>query len=196
MNSMINSLISQHHLNTGGFCRHYMTLYSIVLGMESKNVFEFGCGYSTSAILTALETTGGKLITNDIRSLVQNYPPYLSDLSYEFINSHWEFICASSDVALSDVTKRDTVYDVILHDGSHTQDVVIQDLKSLLPKTKLGTIILLHDTNHPTANYGLDIVANELDLPNITLPYGYGLTIMTVDKDFGNGSVNIEWRKN
>jgi cephalosporin hydroxylase len=174
-----------------------MTLYSIVLGMESKNVFEFGCGFSTTAILTALYLTGGKLITNDIRPLSENCPPYL-DKSYEGVvnNSWWEFICASSDIALKDIVTRETVYDVILHDGSHTPNVVIADLKALLPKTKTGTIILLHDTNHPTANYRLDIVAKELDLPNITLPYGYGLTIMTVDKDFGNGSVNIEWRKN
>jgi len=56
----INEIFKHHHGNYGGFCRHYLTLYSMVLGMEAKSVFEFGCGFSSKAILAALEPTGGK----------------------------------------------------------------------------------------------------------------------------------------
>ena len=44
-----------------GFTLHYPMLYSLVLGLESKNVFEFGTGFSTHVILHALAKTGGNL---------------------------------------------------------------------------------------------------------------------------------------
>jgi len=54
-------MLDRHHSDDAGFCRHYMLLYSIVLGMEAKSVFEFGSGYSSKTILKALSKTGGHL---------------------------------------------------------------------------------------------------------------------------------------
>ena len=65
----LDFIVKKHHLNDTGLTRHYLTLYSIVLGMESKNVFEFGTGFSTRAMVEALKLTGGKLTSVDIRSL-------------------------------------------------------------------------------------------------------------------------------
>ena len=36
-----------------GMSLHYGFLYSCIVGMESKNVFEFGSGFSTHVILHA-----------------------------------------------------------------------------------------------------------------------------------------------
>ena len=49
-----------------GMSLHYGFLYSCVVGLESKNVFEFGSGYSTHIILNALEKTGGILTSCDV----------------------------------------------------------------------------------------------------------------------------------
>lgn len=36
----LKEIIKNHHANDAGFCRHYLALYSMVLGMETKSVFE------------------------------------------------------------------------------------------------------------------------------------------------------------
>ena len=65
----IDFIVKKQPLNDTGLTRHYLTLYSIVLGMESTNVFEFGAGFSTQTIVEALKLTGGKLTSVDMRSL-------------------------------------------------------------------------------------------------------------------------------
>ena len=57
-----------------GMSLHYGFLYSCVIGLESKNVFEFGSGFSTHVILHALEKTGGILTSCDITCLLYTSP--------------------------------------------------------------------------------------------------------------------------
>ena len=49
-----------------GMSLHYGFLYSCVVGLESKNVFEFGSGFSTHVILHALEKTDGIFIMETV----------------------------------------------------------------------------------------------------------------------------------
>ena len=79
----IDFIVKKHHLNDTGLTRHYLTLYSIVLGMESKNVFEFGAGFSTQAMVEALKSTGGKLTSVDMRPLSVR-----SDIPFNFDNDN------------------------------------------------------------------------------------------------------------
>ena len=55
-----------------GMSLHYGFLYSCVVGLESKKVFEFGSGYSTHVILNALEKTGGILTSCDVTDFSVN----------------------------------------------------------------------------------------------------------------------------
>jgi hypothetical protein len=91
-----------------------------------------------------------------------------------------------------------------LHDGSHTWREVAIDLKLIIPRIKKGGILLVHDTNHPTDNYQLDKAVDSIDfnyddsgfkIERLTLPYGYGLTMIRIMEDFGNGEVELTWRK-
>ena len=63
----MEEVLEKQNKGDTGFCRHYLTLYSIIIGMEAKEVFEFGAGYSSYTILKALKETGGKLTSCDVR---------------------------------------------------------------------------------------------------------------------------------
>jgi len=190
----ISELIERHHANNAGFCRHYLTLYSIVLGMETKSAFEFGSGFSTKVILMALEKTGGKLITCDRRPLSETSIFYNKNDLEKY--SDWKYLQKDSLKAVDDF--KDVVFDFVLHDGSHTLPIVKKDMENIIPRMKTGGIFLLHDTAHPTDNYNLIQAVESLTWCKhkfVTLPYGYGLTIVTIEEDFGNGKVEIKWAK-
>lgn len=197
-----NELISMHHSNKTGFCRHYMFLYSVILGMEAKNVFEFGSGYSSKTILWALMQTEGYLTSCDYRSIDQSCMNYFTDVEeFDMLAKRWKYINKRSSHITPDIIGK--AYDVVLHDGSHTKDDVINDLKFIIPLMKKGSILMVHDTAHPTGNYQLDDAVKEVSglcsgthaTEQITIPYGYGLTMVRILEDFGNGEVKIKWRK-
>jgi predicted O-methyltransferase YrrM len=194
MDDNLEELFSRHHSNNAGFCRHYLTLYSMVLGMETKSAFEFGSGFSTKTILQALKLTKGSLVTCDNRPLNETAIFYDKETILHFDN--WTYLQKDSSLILNDI--KDKTFDFVLHDGAHKCNIVDKDIKAIIPRMKTGGLFLLHDTAHPTANYNLIKSVEELNWFKhdcITLPYGYGLTIIVVKEDFGNGKVEIKWTK-
>ena len=195
----LDFIVKKHHSNDTGLTRHYLTLYSIVLGMESKNVFEFGAGFSTQTIVEALKTTGGKLTSVDIRPL-----SIRQDIPYNFDNDNKDIWSFNEGNSLNIVPALDhsECYDVVLHDGSHTGTEVTQDLNNIVPYVKSGGLVLVHDTDHYDLGSEMRQGIQNSDLiknykhDGSTLPYGYGLTIIRLfNNPHNNKSVNIIWRK-
>ena len=195
----LDFIVKKHHLNDTGLTRHYLTLYSIVLGMESKNVFEFGAGFSTQVIVEALKLTNGKLTSVDMRPLFTR-----EDIPSDFLDNNKDIWSFNEGNSLNVVPTLDhsECYDVVLHDGSHTGTEVTQDLNNIAPYVKSGGLVLIHDTAHydlgPEMRQGLlnsDLIKNYKH-DGSTLPYGYGLTIVKIFRNHNNNkSVNITWRK-
>jgi len=190
---MMDEIIKRHHGSKSGFSRHYLTLYSLVLGLEAKKVFEFGSGFSSKAILEALKHTGGKLITTDLRSISETGNS-TEDLSK---NPNWEYIQGNSLTTLKKLP--DVGFDLVLHDGSHEWRVVLRDLRLVIPRMKKNGIILIHDTFHKTKNFRLALAVRLAFLfvphESITLPYGYGLTIIRLKRGYGHGEISTSWEK-
>ena len=195
----LNFIVEKHHLNDTGITRHYLTLYSIVLGMESKNVFEFGCGFSTRSMVEALKVTGGKITSVDKRPLSER-----EDIPDDFVAESkdiWSF-CLGDSLDVVPTLDHSECYDVVLHDGSHTDVEVTKDLNNIAPYVKSGGLVLVHDTAHydlgPEMRRGLansDLI-KKYKHDGTTLPYGYGLTIVKIfDNPDNNKKVNILWRK-
>tara|TARA_B100001939_G_scaffold251106_1_gene218071 strand:+ start:567 stop:1187 length:621 start_codon:yes stop_codon:yes gene_type:complete len=190
-------ICDQTHKNNTGFCRHYMFLYSLILGMECKNVFEFGSGFSTKCILEALKITGGKLVSAEQRSLRKQAHFFPTHFLTEN-KDRWRFLQGNS---LTEVPKfNHSFYDVVLHDGSHTAHEVAQDINNILPYMKKGSILITHDTQHPSLGPGMANGIKNCDIRNykhevLTLPYGYGLTFMRLLESKNNEQVNISWSK-
>jgi predicted O-methyltransferase YrrM len=189
----LEEIASKHHDNFSGFCRHYLLLYSLVLGMEAKSVFEFGCGVSSKVILSALQLTGGKLMTCDQKK-IEDTGHTEADLLED---RNWRYLQGKSSETVSQLTNE--TFDFVLHDGSHDRDVVRDDIRNLLPRMKKNALLVIHDTEHPIPYLGLpEGVENALagcQHSKVTLPYGYGLTLVRVEEDLGNGDIKLAWQK-
>ena len=176
-----------------GMSLHYGFLYSCIVGMESKSVFEFGSGFSTHVILHALEKTGGTLTSCDVTNYSDN--PNVTD--YTKASKQWNFYHGNSNELFADDVEFD-YYDVILHDGSHIGSEVLVDLNNIYPYLKHDGILITHDTRHHTLGEGMmgaaEEFASDKDLEMCTLPYGYGLTFFR-NKANRKNPVNLTWRK-
>ncbi len=178
----------------GGFALHNLFLYNLILGMETKNALELGAGFSTRTTLEALRITGGKLITCDMRDLKDTGN---SEELRDMFKDVWTYLRGDTRTTLAMLPK-ERVFDVVLHDGSHEWRVVYQDLRKILPRIKQNGILLVHDTEHiPTFHLKLAI---ELALfgyrhEKMTLPYGYGLTLIRILGNKKNGAVTLTWEK-
>ena len=176
-----------------GMSLHYGFLYSCIVGMETKNVFEFGSGFSTHVILNALEKTGGTLTSCDVTNYSDN--PNVTDFTKA--SKRWNFYHGNSNELFADDVEFQQ-YDVILHDGSHIGSEVLVDLNNIYPYLKHDGILITHDTRHHTLGDGMMGAAVEFakdkDLEMCTLPYGYGLTFFR-NKGNVDSAVNLTWRK-
>ena len=179
---------------TGGFTLHYMMLYSMIYGMEAKNVFEFGCGHSSRVILSALEKTGGKLTTNEKRDIKDtgNRPEMLEEYK-----DSWRYLQKRSDEALKNDIKGEK-FDVVLHDGAHEAPIVLRDIRKIVKHMKQDAILLVHDTNHksfPYLPWAIRLGLFPYRYEKVTVPYGFGLTIIRLKSNLGNGKVKLTWKK-
>jgi len=173
-----------------GFTKHYLTLFAIVEGLETKNSFEFGTGWSTKVILDALKYTGGKHISCDIRKVED------TGLTKEFLKNNintWTYLQQDSTTIDYDSLP---LFDFVLHDGSHIPEIVRTDLLNIFPHIKHNGIILVHDTLFVPE---LKIVCEDIAVDSwsnmVTLPYGYGLTIINVNNEELNEEIKTTWKK-
>lgn len=187
----LDEIIREHHGSKKGFARHYLTLYSIILGMEAKSVLEVGAGFSTPTILKALEITGGTLMTCDMRPIegTGNKPESLKKYS------NWKYLQGKTEKTLKDLIGP---FDVVLHDGTHEFRDAYRDLRRIIPLVKKNGLILVHDTEHRAFRLKLAVKLATLFCRHekATLPYGYGLTIIRILGNGQNGSVITTWEKN
>jgi predicted O-methyltransferase YrrM len=189
---LLAPIIREHHGASKGFARHYLTLYSLILGLEAKSVLEVGMGFSTPTIMTALGQTGGSLTSCDMRTIegTGNDPESLKQFP------RWTFLQGKTDDTLKTVTGP---FDLVLHDGSHEFKEVYRDLRTIIPMIRQNGLLLVHDTEHGQKNFKLRLAVRLALLfkrhESVTLPYGYGLTIVRLLGNKKNGKVEIKWEK-
>jgi predicted O-methyltransferase YrrM len=187
-----SEIFKNHHGNSLGFARHYLTLYSMVLGLETKQAFEFGIGFSTRTILKALEKTGGKLTSCDVRSpqqckVIKKGQPKSP--------AKWKFYQGRSTEILKDLKL--SPLDFVLHDGAHDAWTVMNDLEFIIPKMKVNSLLLIHDTDHKYVEITKAVkkALKGIKHERVNLPFGCGLTIIKILEDFGHGSIKTTWSK-
>jgi predicted O-methyltransferase YrrM len=180
-----------------GLDTHYPFLYNAVLGLEAKKVFEFGAGKSTFVLLAALQRTGGVLRSISTETVAQivdavwNGAPPLQPWAWVHTTGRTQdqtFLAGLGDV-----------YDLVVHDGSHAARVVRKDLRRIMAHVNQYGLILIHDTQHSyvggemreAVREGLRDTAHT----RVTLPYGFGLTIVRVEGNAHLGTVQIARQK-
>ena len=168
-----------------GLAPHYAFLWSAVVGVEAQRVFEFGAGGSTAVILDALRSCGGKLhtaSTDPVRE-TERFNIRAED------KERWMYIKGLSE-RLYDT--QGPVFDLVLHDGSHTGGVVEADLTWILPQVRQFGLVLVHDTQYERCREGMCRAVKQamwaaesehgMEFSHTTLPYAAGLTIIRVEK--------------
>ena len=174
-----------------GFMKHYLTLFSIVEGLEAKNTFEFGTGISTKVIIDALRITGGSHISCDTRNinktgLDENYLKNNKDI--------WTYLQTDSqNIEFNDFNY---YFDFVLHDGSHIPEIVRDDLLKILPHIKCYGIILVHDTGQSDLRNAVVEAVNSFKYAHfVELYFGCGLAVIEVH-DRTKPIINPIWKKN
>ena len=195
-NPNLEKITNQSHKNNTGFCRHYMFLYSLVLGLEAKKVLEFGSGFSTTCILKALELTKGHLTSLEQRPISQQ-KDWFTEQTLEENKQRWSYVQVDSINTVQQVSNDS--YDLVLHDGSHTASTVKLDINNILPCIKKG-ILLIHDTTHYQLGAEMMRAINSSDIAQaqheiLTLPYGYGLTLVRILQTKNPEEINLTWKK-
>ncbi len=155
---------------------YYPLLYSLILGLDAKSVFEFGVGLSTKVILTALQDTRGRLLSCDVRGMVALYGIHRVEIPDE-LRSRWVLLEGYSEEALKELT--DEKFDFILHDGAHKKREVEADLETILPRLRPDGILVIHDVTHPAYDLkeGIRIPRDHKD---ILLPHNCGVRVIQV----------------
>lgn len=191
---MYDSLLEKMDNSRAGFTRHYAFLFGLVRGMRPQRVLELGCGLSSIVILEALARYGGHLTTLDMRN-IEDTGNTAADI--EKYRSIWDYVQGDSQASLQVLPE--TGFDLVLHDGSHEWKTVLKDMRKVVPKMKKNGILLVHDTQHPELGRGIRLAVRLglLFVPHhkVTLPYGYGLTVIRIKKDFGHGAYKDTWEK-
>lgn len=184
-----------------GLALHYPLIHAAVIGLDAKRTFEFGAGGSTRVFVDALRELHrrdekvprqhGSVSTQSQDELRQRYS--IDDDTPDLV--YWFHATGLSQDVLnpSIYAVQSEVYDLVLHDGSHAADVVAADIAWVWPRIKRGGLLLVHDTQHSYCGEEvrrgiLRALGLAEELHAVTLPYGFGLTIIRKE----SGEVAVE----
>lgn len=119
--------------------KHLLTMYSIALSINAKNILELGVrnGDTTLPYLLAAKETGGKLESVDINDTVFSCPGELK--------KYWTFHKKDALTFLEEKLKENIKYDLIYVDDWHSYDHVKKELEYIDQIVRPGSVILLHD---------------------------------------------------
>lgn len=207
-----------------GLGPHYLTIWSMVVGLEARHTWEFGAGGSTAVILDALESmtsedpsgvpgaggppegAGGPLRHHG--SCSTDPAAYVQDRNHFAVppGAHWthhqglsERVTEAVGGGISDWPS--PPFDFVLHDGSHTEEVVAEDLLWALGHLRQFGLCVVHDTQHsvhgPTMRAGVrkalwKLSADDaIGFSHTTLPYSFGLTILRRETPWANGEAGL-----
>lgn len=165
-----------------------LLLYTLAIITNSKNVLELGVreGYSTRALLQAIDETNGHLYSVDIE-----------DRRNLYNNHKWTFrqCDAIRFLANSDLSN----IDLIFIDDWHSRDHVSKELEIIHKNVKINTLIVMHDTMVNSNDYNFNVKTNlegefadggpaqalfnflanhPKDYEYLTIPVDHGLTIL------------------
>lgn len=159
------------------FDSHLLVAYSIARFLPARTIVEIGVddGSSTLPLLLAAAQVGGMLHSVD---------PALCPIAHAKVaasgySHHWQFHAMPS---ASFAPHCPTPVDLVLIDGDHRYEGVSSDWRHFAPKVRVGGVVLFHDKCNTTDFPGIErLINHEVALDplweQMTLPYGYGLTL-------------------
>lgn len=173
-----------------GLAVHYPLIWSLVVGLEARRVFEFGAGPSSAVLLDALEhaSSDGEHL---LESIGTDPTPACARPACRAVGAAWSdhggwrHLTGLSQEMLPPQAAQMGPFDFVLHDGSHAADVVASDLRLIVPHVRQFGMLAIHDTQHSYSGEEMRRGVREglqgVDYTAVTLPYGYGLTLVRIE---------------
>lgn len=158
---------------------HYLVLYSIAKFLPARVSVEIGVddGSTTLPMLLGTAENGGKLFSVDPAPC----GPALAAVANSGLSDRWMFHnCKSAEFA----ENCPRPIDFLFIDGDHSPEGVRYDWETFEPLVKVNGIIAFHDILNTDAFPGiLELIEGDIKPhPNkwecLTLPYGWGLTLI------------------
>jgi glycosyltransferase involved in cell wall biosynthesis/predicted O-methyltransferase YrrM len=120
--------------------QHKITLFSLALSVNAKNILELGVrkGITTTPLLEASSYTKGRVTSVDIMENTQ-----LHYLKSKYKN--WNYVIQDSIKFLENISN-DEIYDLIFIDDWHDGDHLYKEIQLLEPHITPFTLILIHDS--------------------------------------------------
>lgn len=161
---------------SGSINKHLLTIFSLVVGLNTQRAVDIGAGSTTRSIRAGLEITGGELDTCDIDHEKYGHLPMGSG-RYRFHATDSRSFIRSLQGPL----------DFVLHDGAHDRRQVGWDLAHLWPLVRQYGILCVHDTQNSELGVDMRMALRDAfrDCPVswTHLPYCYGLTIIRIERE-------------
>lgn len=157
--------------------KHLLTLYSVAIGLNAKNILEIGFGRSSFVLAKAAAENGAQLICCDTRDF--------SYLLNEKEKSVMRFVHGKSDDVweLYENTGIDFAFLDYFSDENISGDFIKREIKTCLTYLKQNGVIAIHDTI--VEKYQLCKVLSKLrssfwkqEYELLSLPYNYGLGLI------------------
>lgn len=119
--------------------KHLLTMYSIALSINAKNILELGVrnGDTTLPYLLAAKENNGHLESVDINESSFECPIELKNL--------WNFYKTDAIEFLQDKVLQNKKYDLIYIDDWHSYEHVKKELELIDQLIRPGSVVLLHD---------------------------------------------------
>lgn len=119
--------------------KHLLTMYSIALSINAKNILELGVrnGDTTLPYLLAAKENNGYLESVDVNDSSFECPAELKNL--------WSFYKTDAIEFLQDKVLENKKYDLIYIDDWHSYEHVKKELELIDQLIRPGSVVLMHD---------------------------------------------------
>lgn len=119
--------------------KHLLTMYSIALSINAKNILELGVrnGDTTLPYLLAAKENNGYLESVDVNESSFECPMELKNL--------WNFYKIDAIEFLQDKVLKNKKYDLIYIDDWHSYEHVKRELELIDQLIRPGSVVLMHD---------------------------------------------------
>jgi predicted O-methyltransferase YrrM len=140
----LKRILLQTKYGNGDSDKHALTLFSLVLSLNAKNILELGVrnGGTTLPLLCGAAETGGKVTSVDIQPTDFKCPEYLKSM--------WTFECKNALDYLRNLPAGER-FDLIYLDDWHAYEHVKAELAILDKHVSPSSLICVHDLMY--ANY-------------------------------------------
>jgi predicted O-methyltransferase YrrM len=182
---LINQFYQSKVNTSSDINEHLQFLHNLVLAMDAKQVVELGVrdGSSTSAFLSALVETGGKLWSCDLNEPIGEVNKFRQIMEFQ-----WEFN-QGNDLSF-EILSRVGSCDILFIDTGHFFDETLQEMEIYSKHLRDGGIMVLHDSWEP--NYIGEFASimvymdrhKECDFYNFT--HNHGMAVICKNQKFND----------